>query len=303
MRTPAVRKDHVMDDRRLHQEPAEEELDLTHVPAAVGWRGRAGGSRRMSLLMAGSGLLFVLVGAVLLMGAEKDDRLAGVAVLAFGAMALVMAPSFRDSTSHARLEAANVETIRPERGVAFLYSRHRRRMMVAGGACFSVAALVMAVAPDALASGLVAPEAVRAIGIVGTLFFGLCAIGAAWMRTTARVVLTPTGVLNEAGLPRSFVPWDAIGTITAYAIHTEPLIGIYPTDPSLIEVSSRGRFVTNMNRRLGPDVALPVRGLQNPPVVLLGALLHYHRNPQDRQELATEKGLSRLSRAATHNIA
>lgn len=292
-----------MDNRRPPQDQVKPELDFTQVPAAEGWRGRAGGGRRRFLLMAGSGVLFVLVGAVLLMGSEKDDRLAGASILAFGAMALVVAPSFRDSTSHGGLDAANVETVRPETGVAFLYSRHRRTMMVAGGACFSVAALFMAVVPDAFANGLLAPKAVRAVGIVGTLFFGLCAIGAARMRATARVVLTPTGVLNEAGLPRSFVPWDAIGTIAAYAIHTEPLIGIYPTDPSLIDVSSRGRFITNMNRRLGPDVALPVRGLQNPPVVLLGALLHYHRNPQDRQELATEKGLSRLSRAATRNIA
>ncbi len=54
-----------------------------------------------------------------------------------------------------------------------------------------------------------------------------------------------------------------------------------------------------MNRKLGPEIAYPARGLQADPVVLLGALLHYHRNPQDRHELGTQEGLRRLEAAAT----
>lgn len=291
-----------MDNRGLHQEPTHDELDFTHVPEAEGWRNQAGGSHRRFWLMTGFGLLFIVVGVGLLIGAEKDGRLAGASILALGATALVVARLFRDSTSHDGLRAVGVETTGPETGVAFLYSRHRRTMVVAGGACFSIAALFMAVSPRAFANGLFPSEAVRAIGIVGTLFFGFCAIAGARMRATARVVLTPTGVLNEAGLPRSFVPWDAISKVTAYAIHTEPLIGIYPTDSSLVQVSSRGRFITNMNRKLGPDVALPVSGLQTAPRTLLGALLHYHRNPQYRHELATDDGLRRLSQAAAGNL-
>jgi hypothetical protein len=286
-----------MKERNAGNDRSEADLDFAHLPEAEGWSNRGRGSRKTVWFMAGFGLLAIVAGVGLLFGDE--GRLAGASALAFGATALVVAPALRHRASDGGLRLSTVQTDRPEAGVGFLYSRHRRKMIVAGGACFSLAALFMVVAPDTFGIGAIPPGAIRAIGVVGTLFFGFCAIAGTRMKAVPQVVLTPTGVLNEAGHPRSFVPWDAIHEIRAYTINVEPLVGIYPTDSSLVQVSARGRFITRMNRALGPELAYPVRGVQTDPAVLLGALLHYHRNPQDRHELATERGLRRLELAAT----
>lgn len=274
-----------------------------HIPEAQKWSNRAKGSRKLFWFMVVAGLVLVVIGAWIVVGAEGDSRLVGISALAFGAMCLVASTGFKSIQEPGEeFQLTNVQTTHPEAGVRFLYTRHRRAMIIAVGACFSIAAIPLAMAPEAFGIEAIPALVLRVIGVMGALIFGL------WALVTARIknlqlVLTPTGVLNEAGLPRSFVPWNAIREITAYTIHVEPLIGIRPTDLSLVEVSSLGRFILRTNRILGPEIAYSARGLRSDPRVLLSALRHYHRNPQNRQELATDDGLRRLSQAATGNLA
>jgi hypothetical protein len=275
-----------------------------HIPEAQEWSNRTKGSGKLFWFMVVSGLVLVVIGAWVVVGEEGDSRLVGISVLAFGAMCLVASTGFKSIQELGEaFQLTNVQTKLPEAGVSFLYTRHRRTMIVAVGACFSIASIPLAVAPEAFGIEAIPTLVLRVVGVIGALFFGFWALATARIKNL-QLILTPTGILNEAGLPRSFVPWNAIREITAYTIHVEPLIGIRPTDLSLVEVSSLGRFILRTNRIMGlPEIAYSARGLRYDPSVLLSALLHYHQNPQDRHELATDDGLRRLSQGATGNIA
>lgn len=273
-------------------------LDFADLPEAEGWSNRTGRSRKWFWFMAGVGLMMVIFGTSMVIGGKSADRLAATGVLAAGATCLVVAPAFLHGTSQGGLQLATVKTSRPEAGVGFLYARHRRTMIVVGGACFAVSAFFMAIIPESFGSGIIPAVAVRVIGIVGVLFFGFCAVAAARMKGAARVVLTPTGVLNEAGLPRSFVPWDAISR--HHRIHR--LRRAPHRCPSHGLVVDRGVTKRSLHHEDEQETRTRDRlsgaGTANRPGSAPRSLLHYHRNPQDRHVLATEEGLRRLALAA-----
>jgi hypothetical protein len=75
------------------------------------------------------------------------------------------------------------------------------------------------------------------------------------------------------------------------------LFGLALADPRVVRMGRLQRALMGVNRRLGADLALPLRSLNADPVLLYTALRHYHTHPDARADLAAETGPDSLRRA------
>jgi hypothetical protein len=246
-------------------------------------------------LLGGGGLAMALTGH----GAERG---VGASAALFFFACMLTAPVFRPRRRQGR---PRLETVRlgdrRERGVVVPYSGAQTALLLVASAMLALACLGIAVfAGDGGASAWT----MRAVGTLGTLFFGLGAVVAArrgWGRRW-RVLLTPSALVMEVGSARTVVPWDAIREVRATEVSTyargmrvsEPLIGIDLSDPQAIETGLLERLLLPLNRRIAADLGLPIRTLDVEPSLLLQALRYYHQHPDARSELSTEAAVSRL---------
>jgi hypothetical protein len=271
-----------------------------------GWRRPfAGGWGSFALLLVVGGLLTV-GGLVLALTGEGAERGAGVTIGLFFFACLLTAPLFAPGWRRGR---PRLETLRlgdrNQRGILVPYSGWRTALQLAAMACLALACLGFVMFADAFADDPgESPWPIRLLGVVGVVFFGLGGFLFArrgWGRRW-RVLLTPSAVVIAAGGAQTVVPWDAIQQVRATEVTSyvrgvavrEPLVGIYVSDPQAIQTDPLERLLLPLNRRIGADLALPIRTLAIDPRRLLQILRYYHQHPQARLELATEAGLARV---------
>jgi hypothetical protein len=271
-----------------------------------GWRRPfAGGWGSFALLLVVGGLLTV-GGLVLALTGEGAERGAGVTIGLFFFACLLTAPLFAPGWRRGR---SRLETLRlgdrHQRGILVPYSGWRTALQLAAMACLALACLGFVMFADAFADDPgESPWPIRLLGVVGVVFFGLGGLLFArrgWGRRW-RVLLTPSAVVIAAGGAQTVVPWDAIQQVRATEVTSyvrgvavrEPLVGIYVSDPQAIQTGPLERLLLPLNRRIGADLALPIRTLAIDPRRLLQILRYYHQHPQARLELATEAGLARV---------
>jgi hypothetical protein len=271
-----------------------------------GWRRPfAGGWGSFALLLVVGGLLTV-GGLVLALTGRGAERGVGVTVGLFFFACLLTAPLFAPGWRRGRLR---LETLRlgdrHQRGIVVPYSRWRTAVLLGAMACLALACLGFVVFADAFADDPgESPWPVRPLGVVGVVFFGLGGFLFArrgWGRRW-RVLLTPSAVVIAAGGAQTVVPWEAIQQVRATQVTSyvrgvavrEPLVGIDLSDPQAIQTGPLEWLLLPLNRRIGADLAVPIRTLDIDPRLLYQALRYYHQHPQARAELATEAGLARV---------
>jgi hypothetical protein len=271
-----------------------------------GWRRPfAGGWGSFALILMVGGLLTV-GGLVLAVTGRGAERGAGVTIAVFFFACFLVAPLIAPWRRRGRLR---LETLRlgerQERGILVPYSGWRTAVQLAAMACMAMASLGFVAFADAFADDPgESPWPLRLVGVVGVVFFGLGGFLFArrgWGRRW-RVLLTPSAVVIAAGGARTVVPWDAIRQVQATEVTTyvrgfavrEPLLGLQVSDPEAIQTGLLERLLLPLNRRLGADLALPIRTLAIDPYLLYHALRYYHQHPRARAELATQAGLDRI---------
>jgi hypothetical protein len=273
-----------------------------------GWRRPfAGGWGSFALLLVVGGLLTV-GGLVLALTGRGAERGAGVTIALFFLACTLAAPLFPPWRRRGRLQLATLRLgQRQERGVLVPYSGWRTAVQLAAIVCLALASLGFVVFADAFADDPgESPWPVRLVGVVGVVFFGAGGFLFArrgWGRRW-QVLLTPSAVVIVAGDARTVVPWKAIRQVQATEVTTyvrgfavrEPLLGIQVRDPEAIQTGLLERLLLPLNRRLGADLALPIRTLAIDPRLLYHVLRYYHQHPQARVELATQAGLARVRR-------
>jgi hypothetical protein len=250
-------------------------------------------------LMTAGGLVLALTG-------RGADRGAGAAIALFFLACAIVAPLLAPWRRRGRLRLATVRLgDRHERGVLVPYSGWRTAVLLVATACLALASLGFVVFADAFADDPgESPWPVRLVGAVGVVFFGAGGLLFAcrgWGRRW-RVLLTPSAVVIAAGGAQTVVPWEAIQQVQATQVTThvrgvgvrEPLIGLDVSDLDAIQTGRLERLLLPLSRRLGADLALPIRTLDIDPPLLYQALRYYHQHPQARGELATQDGLARV---------
>lgn len=234
-------------------------------------------------------------------GDGTGDGTGGIIVGLFGCACLFVSPSLWPGPRSGRVSGASAWVRgQRERGVGFPYAWYRPVSLVLGGACMALVCLGLLVyAPEITDQN--GPVLVpRVFGLIGFLFFGLATV-MGLRRGVARrwsVVLTPSAVVVVNGRSRSVTPWHAIEEVKTLDVTTEPFIGLIVDDRDAVRTGRLERALMPLNRRLGADVALPLRGLAVDPALLFDALSHYHAHPEERDELATDTGLMRVRQRA-----
>lgn len=270
-----------------------------------GWTRPFAGWGQFAFMLVAGGLLSA-GGVVMTLTSRGAERGAGVTIALFFFACFVVAPLFAPGRRRCRLR---LETLRVgdrnERGIVVPHSGWQTALLLGGIACLALASLGFVVFADAFADDPgQSPWPMRLLGAVGVVFFGagaLLFVRRGWGRRW-RVVLTPSAVVIAAGGARTVVPWEAIQQVQATQATThvrgvevrEPLIGLDVSDLDAIQTGRLERLLLPLSRRLGTDLALPIRTLDIDPPLLYQALRYYHQHPQGRAELATPEGLARV---------
>ena len=267
-----------------------------------GWTKEWAGGWFKLVAMSLFGTLCLLVGSVMTAASFSDDPdapAAGMPVLtlAFGIALLSTVPMFWPRRT-ARPALRDVSALDAGIGVAFPYSAARRH----GALLCSLAFVACGLAMAAFDTGLV----MRVAGGVAVLFFGF--FGWYQLRRRARswaLVATPTGVGVIDGPGEVFVPWDAVQDIRADETTTytrggathEPHIAVF-TEPDAVQHDDAvdSRLAELGQKWTGADVSWTVRALAVDPVVVISALRHYLRHPDQRVELGDRRALDRIER-------
>lgn len=268
------------------------------------WKRVLAGWGEFAFMLVAGGLLSA-GGVVMALTGRGAERGAGATIALFFLACFVVAPLFAPGPRRGRLR---LETLRVgdrnERGILVPYSGWRTAVLLGGIACLALAMLGFVVFADAFADPGESPWPVRLVGVVGLVFFGVGGLLFArrgWGRRW-RLLLTPSAVIIAAGGARTMVPWEAIQQVQATQVTThvrgvrvrEPLIGLDVSDLDAIQTGRLERLLLPLSRRLGADLALPIRTLDIDPPLLYQALRYYHQHPQARAELATPEGLARV---------
>jgi hypothetical protein len=248
------------------------------------------------------GTLCLLVGLLTTAASFSDDPEAPgpgmpVLTLAFGIAIVSTLPIFWPRRT-ARPRLRDLEAFDAGTGVAFPHSEARRRGALVGSLAFVACGLAMAAYGDG--------PVMRVVGGVAVLVFGFFS----WyqLRRRARscaVVATPTGVGLVDGPGEVFVPWDVVRDIQADETTTytrggathEPHIAVFTEPDAVRHDDALDSTLAEIGREwTGADVAWAVRTLAVDPVVVVSALRHYLRHPDQRAELGDRRALDRIER-------
>lgn len=261
----------------------------------------------------------VTVGCVTMLGGgflALDSEISGVGVMLtlFGLGSLLASPLLWPRARKGQVGRTTVTVDgRVEDGVRLPYAFTRYVWSVPGAACFAAASLALAMSAEGAALGgyRVSPVFLRAVGVVGLVFFGAGAVLLARSMRGPRwsVRLTPSALAVTHGPRSEVVSWNAIAGVSAFEVVTPriygastrtPFVGIHAHDPDAISGGAFARLFRRFNRGFGADVFLPVHGLGVEPPLLYYATRFYHEHPEARRELATEDGLERIRRGKLH---
>jgi hypothetical protein len=262
-------------------------------------------------LLLAVAVFFPPVGLAMVASGRSADRWAGVSVTLFGlALAVgtpLLRPVRRRSAGRLGLETVDLGA-RRERGVSLPYSRLRTAsaFIVGGLMALAMAAVIPGTSAFADDPGE-SPWWPRVIGVLGIVIFPLVVYAAArkGIGRRWRIVLTPSAVVFAQGRALTVVPWEAIDEVRAvettvhvrgFPVH-EPYVGLMLADPRAVRMGRLQRALMGVNRRLGADLAFPLRSLNADPALLYTALRHYHTHPDARADLAAETGPDSLRRA------
>ncbi|WP_434424556.1 STM3941 family protein [Nannocystis pusilla] len=117
----------------------------------------------------------------------------------------------------------------------------------------------------------------HAIGIVGTLFFGLCTIMIVrqWFTLEAVITISPAG-LRDVRVAREFVPWSAIERLSTWTLQGQSIlvVAVAPEVESRLTLTRTARWTRGANRKLGADgLCITAHGLKL-DFASLAALVH-----------------------------
>lgn len=135
----------------------------------------------------------------------------------------------------------------------------------------------------------------HAVGIVGTLFFGLCTlmIVRQWFTLQAVVTLSPAG-LRDVRVAREFIPWSAIERLSTWTFQGQNIlvVAVAPAVESRLTLTRTARWTRGPNRNLGADgLCVTAHGLKV-DFAGLAALVHAyaatHGAPASRAAPAPE---------------
>ncbi|MDA3647495.1 hypothetical protein LZ318_34075 [Saccharopolyspora indica] len=112
------------------------------------------------------------------------------------------------------------------------------------------------------------------------------------------VQLSPSGIYHRGWTHESFLPWDGVAEVRAVP-HDGPEIWVVAT--------ADARWHRRRMTRLWPEDRLPDlpmlrilgRDLAGDPALLHALVDHYHRHPEDRAELGTDRGIERARALAS----
>lgn len=215
---------------------------------------------------------------------ERDGRVLGVGMIAFGLSLISAYPLMVGKSGVGRAETGRVSGT-GEPALVFPYSTSRTWAATAGSFFFTISCLTFATSADAF---------VRWVGVIGAAFFGFVFLSTLRGVGGGRLALTPTGIVNGHGFMRSFVPWTAVEDVRLTNFGSEAFIVVDVTDRGLVETSPGERMLMAINRRLTGDVNYPARYLAVHPDLIVQAIRHYWRAPEDRAELGAETSLERV---------
>lgn len=95
-----------------------------------------------------------------------------------------------------------------------------------------------------------------AIGIVGTLFFGLCTlmILRQWFTLEAVITISPAG-LRDVRVAQEFIPWPAIERLSTWSLQGQSIlvVAVAPEVESRLNLTRTARWSRGPNRKLGAD--------------------------------------------------
>lgn len=125
--------------------------------------------------------------------------------------------------------------------------------------------------------GLGSDPVTHVIGIVGTLFFGLCTlmIVRQWFTLEAVITLSPTG-LRDVRVAQEFIPWAAIERLSTWTLQGQStlVVAVAPEVESRLTLTRTARWTRGANRKLGADgLCVSAHGLKV-DFASLAALVH-----------------------------
>ena len=264
-----------------------------------GWTREWGGGWVKLVAMALFGVLCLLVGLGMTGASFSDEpgapgTAASLLVLAFGVTVLSTLPMFWPR----RNGRPDLRDLPGGRGVSFGYSTGRKLAALVGACAFCVCGVVLVVAAETLV--------MRAVGVLATLLFGFFAWYVARNRAGRwAVVATPSGIGTVDGPGAVVVPWDAVRDVVADETTTyvrgmpnrEPHIAVHTEAEAVRHQDAVDSALANLNRSFtDADLVVPVRALGVDPALVLAALRHYLRHPDQRAELGDRRALERIAR-------
>lgn len=97
----------------------------------------------------------------------------------------------------------------------------------------------------------------RPIGIISTIFFGLCLLVMLWRLVAMRgpiVTLSPTGI-RDSRVASEFIPWSAIEqtSVWAHRRHKFLVLAVTPAVEARLTLTRAARWSRGANRSLGGD--------------------------------------------------
>ncbi len=272
-----------------------------------GWHPKELAGRPWRLrFMFGFGVLSVIAGLGIAAGERGAERGAAAAIVLFGLALIFTGPLYRPVSRNRTVSTGTISHGgQTTNAVLFPYSRLRSQAAMLGLTFMAGSSTAIAVFASAFTDADESPLVTRLVAAGIAAFFGWLAFNA-WRRGAGRgwqIALSPGGVAIVAGGVRSFVPWDAIESVSPFQTETfargfpirEPFLGLRIGDRDRVEVGRVEKALMRANRAFGADVSYPVRTLDVDPALLYRAVLYYWRNPAARSELGGEQAVRRIT--------
>ncbi|MCY1065444.1 hypothetical protein OV090_11760 [Nannocystis sp. RBIL2] len=114
--------------------------------------------------------------------------------------------------------------------------------------------------------GLGSDPVTHAVGIVGTLFFGLCTlmILRQWFTLEAVITISPAG-LRDVRIAQEFIPWPAMERLSTWTLQGQTIlvVAVAPEVESRLTLTRTARWTRGANRKLGADgLCVTAQGLK-----------------------------------------
>jgi hypothetical protein len=244
-------------------------------------------------------VLFTLLGVVLLLIGDAEQRVGGlVVVLFFGvtgvAWYVTTRPSRRPATGFQVASVAQAGGLQP----AFVVRQVTARM-VAGGA----GALGIGVSCGLIAAGAMGQQPVATAVLLGACAVFLCVLGVIILlrarRGGGRLALTRAGVSWIGPIGSAELDWDSIADVGTVTVHETEFLAVSASHPSRIEVGGPQRAIQDLERSMvGSDLNIPLPGIDIDQGELFAAFGRYRAEPEARGRIGTPSELASLKQLA-----